>query len=60
MHTYLLVNKICPESGLGSLVRIRRQERGLSLPYIVNILNNNKGLTNWSSIVDESWELLGY
>jgi len=56
--TYLFVNKICPEPRLSSLVRIRRQQRSLILPHLINILNNNKWFTNRFPIMDKNWDFL--
>jgi hypothetical protein len=39
---YLLINKVCPEPRLSSLVGIRRQQRSLIIPHLINILNNDK------------------
>jgi len=56
--TYLFVNKICPEPWLNSLVRIRRQQRSLVLPRLINILNNDKWLTNRFPIMNKNWDFL--
>ena len=55
---YLLINKISPELGMSSLVRIRGQQRRLVLPDLIYVLNNDEGLTHRFPVVDENWDLL--
>ena len=55
---YLLINKISPEPGLSSLVRIRGQQWRLIIPDLVYVLNNDEGLTHRLPVVDENWDLL--
>ena len=55
---YLLINKIRPELGMSSLVRIRGQQWRLVLPDLIYVLNNDEGLTHRFPVVDENWDLL--
>jgi len=55
---YLLINKISPEPGVRSLVRIRWQQRRLVVPDLVYVLNDDEGLTYLFPVVDENRDLL--
>jgi hypothetical protein len=56
--SYLIIKIGSPKSYDSTIIRIRREDGGTRGPYLINVLNNDQGLTNGLVSMDQDWDFL--
>ena len=55
---YLLINIGSPKSLNSTIIRIRREDRGTRCPNLVNVFNDDHGLTDGLVTMNQNWYFL--